>query len=269
MYTKLIDKVVIKMLRVIKKPKAKDKGIDRKTYVMSKEMTEARYDLTPLEHKVIRSLVSLTTKGEVVTENKQIRRTGRGFSDPITLDVEIFRKMIGDVNYSNNFYGCMKKIINDIYDKYLFIQNGKKSTKIRWFYQVTYHDGKGTISVRFSPTLKDHLGFIIDNLCFDKFLLKESLSLKLRHSFRLYELVHRYINTGYATYEVESLASMLSLPRTYWQYKFFKSRVLIPCINDIQKNTSLRFKMREVKEGRLVVRLEFYDIKEVKDARDN
>jgi plasmid replication initiation protein len=60
------------------------------------------------------------------------------------------------------------------------------------------------------------------------------------------------------TYTIEELKTWLMLEERYGLYGHFKANILLPAIEDINKNTDITVEVeKEFKEGRRVVKIKF------------
>lgn len=77
-------------------------------------------------------------------------------------------------------------------------------------------------------------------------------------SFRMYELMKQYEDTGFRTMTVDELRDIFDLTGLYKLYGSIKQRVIDKAQKDLEKYADITFTYDEVKQGRAVHRLNFY-----------
>ena len=77
-------------------------------------------------------------------------------------------------------------------------------------------------------------------------------------SFRMYELMKQYEDTGFRTMTVDELRDIFDLTGQYTLYGSIKQRVIDKAQKDLDKYADITFTYTEIKQGRAVHRLNFY-----------
>lgn len=77
-------------------------------------------------------------------------------------------------------------------------------------------------------------------------------------SFRMYELMKQYEDTGFRTMTVDELRDIFDLTGLYKLYGSIKQRVIDKAQKDLEKYADITFTYDEIKQGRAVHRLNFY-----------
>jgi plasmid replication initiation protein len=77
-------------------------------------------------------------------------------------------------------------------------------------------------------------------------------------SFRMYELMKQYEDTGFRTMTVDELRDIFDLTGLYKLYGSIKQRVIDKAQKDLEKYADITFTYEEIKQGRAVHRLNFH-----------
>ena len=77
-------------------------------------------------------------------------------------------------------------------------------------------------------------------------------------SFRMYELMKQYEDTGFRTMTVDELRDIFDLTGQYKLYGSIKQRVIDKAQKDLDKYADITFTYTEIKQGKAVHRLNFY-----------
>jgi len=131
-------------------------------------------------------------------------------------------------------------------------------TEANWIDRITYNKAENLIMVKFTETT----ALLVSNLDKEKGFLKYNLENKHKlgniYSIRFYELFKNWLVAGWVTYTIEDLKTWLMLEERYGLYGHFKANILLPAIEDINKNTDITVGVeKEFKEGRRVVKIKF------------
>ena len=135
-----------------------------------------------------------------------------------------------------------------------------------WFSSFEYKPNQGLIELSFDPKLKPYLLELKENFVLG--YLSEITPLKSQYTKRIYMLLRQRSNIGKYSIAVYELQKVLNVPKTYLEYKVFKSRVLTPSIKAINKTSSMKISLIEVKLSRKVQNLTFI-IKTIKTNKVN
>jgi plasmid replication initiation protein len=77
-------------------------------------------------------------------------------------------------------------------------------------------------------------------------------------SFRMYELLKQYEDTGFRTIAVEELREIFDLTGQYKLYGSIKQRIIDKAQRDLEEHADIRFTYDEIKQGRAVHRINFH-----------
>ena len=216
----------------------------------------ARYNLTLTEQKMIYFAIMT---GE---------QTKKPFS-PVLMPVKEFVKLAG-YDGGGRTYMRVREIANNLTKKnvevaYRDAKGHVKYIAMPWLMSIQYSTGDGVVEIVPNPKLREHFTpgkqFTVEEYYY---LFK----FKSQYSARLYELLksHAYKEKPLVDFEVGDLRARLGVePGKYAQYAGFRSRVILPAIEDINGYTDLVVEIREKTSGRKITRV--YFAVEVKDIK--
>ncbi|MDW0110946.1 replication initiation protein [Sporosarcina aquimarina] len=125
-----------------------------------------------------------------------------------------------------------------------------------WVASQRYKKGEGVIVLSFSPYLKPYLLQLKNQ--FTSYKLSNILSLGSGYSIRLYELMKKWQHLGKWECPVEELKPRIgAVAKSHSAYGNFKSKALLPAIEEVNEKTDLHISFKELKIGRKIERIEF------------
>jgi len=201
---------------------------------------KSRFVLSKQEHKLILYVMS------------KIKPKDNEFNE-VTFSVSEFNKVCGIYNDGGGNYDHLKKTIQNIADKSLWLRVGEIETLFRWFTYVELHDN-GMIKIRLHDALKPYLLQLEKH--FTVYSLIYPLVMRSQYSIRLYEILKSYDNLGSWTFDAKQLQIMMGA-ESHKLYGDFKRRALVVAVQEINELTDLSVAMEEIKEGQKVVELCF------------
>ncbi|MBF0503450.1 MAG: replication initiation protein, partial [Candidatus Riflebacteria bacterium] len=212
-----------------------------KMVVKSNLLVEASYKLTAQEQWVVLALTS------------KIRNDDADFKD-YSISVKEFAEMAG-IRHKGE-YGEVKEITKKLIGRVFTIYEPSGPLQLAWLSAAKYHEGKGTVSLRFDPGLKPYLLHLKE--CFTKYSLHLAIRLKSSFSIRIYELLKQYEKLGERSFLLSELKEKLGiLEDQYKLYGHFKAKVLIVAQEELAEKTDINFDYEEIKIGRGVGKIRF------------
>lgn len=158
----------------------------------------------------------------------------------------------------NWFYQEFKDIVDDMDSRAsLWIETDDVITKFRFFSEIEYLKGKGTIRVLFHSHLKKYLLQLSER--FTQYELYNVLALKSKYSFSLFELLKSYSNMQLKRFDLDELKTLVGADSdAYKNFSNFKNRVLEPAIKEINRYTELNLEYETITKGKKVVAIIFH-----------
>ncbi|MFK8796018.1 replication initiation protein [Planococcus plakortidis] len=207
-------------------------------------LIEARHNnpLTVREQKIVLTMASMIEPND--EDFKDYRISIREFSEMLGLE--------GKTKYTE-----VKEISKELMSKTIEIpQEDGGWLLVHWISSAKYIKGEGVLELSFSPKLRPYMLQLKDH--FTSYRLSNVLSLNSTYSIRLYELMKKWQKTGKWEKSVEDLKLQFGVPEdSYKRYNHFKTRVLLRAVEEVNEKTDLFIKIREIKKGRSVEKIEF------------
>lgn len=140
------------------------------------------------------------------------------------------------------------------------IKHRSHYVKSQWVSDVEYINlGSGastsSIKINIAPRMLPLLTQLKSN--FTTYQLAHTARFKSAYSHRIYQMLVQWKSTGRLKIDLAQLRNRLMLPPLYDQYKFLKSRILTPCLKEINKHSDLKVELKEIKSGRQVTDIVF------------
>lgn len=219
--------------------------VRNRTVVKANELIQkSRFNLSLQQQKIVLFLISQIT----------------AFDEEFKLyefNIVDFCKVCGIDETSGKNYNDLKQAIKEIADKSLWIKIEDEETLLRWIEKPYLNRNSGVIKIRLDEDMKPYLLQLKQN--FTQYELLWTLKFKSKYSIRLYELIksiHYDEREEYRrTYKLEELKRILGA-ETYSTYQTFKTRALIPAIDEINRYSDKTLSYNVIKEGKSVSKIE-------------
>lgn len=136
--------------------------------------------------------------------------------------------------------------------------NGQKVEvrKMRWISSIRYKDGEGEISLAFAPEIAQFLVQLKKH--FTSYQLSKAATLRSTYSWRLFENLERFRETGVWEVDMERFHIIMETPKSYRaNFAQAKRWVIDPAISELAAKTNISATVEPIKRGRKVARLRF------------
>ena len=221
----------------------------KRHYIVSKhnDLVSSKYSLNLQEQRLILTLTSLINPEDDEFQDYEI-------------SVRDYAKMVG--LRPDSQYEELEKVLFGLFSKPIKIEKedetGKSILYCNWLSGASYIEGEGKFYLSFDKRLKPYLLKLKE--CFTSFKLNSVLSLKHKHSFRVYELLKQYQKLGKRTLSLDEFRDLLGISDkpTYQNWGNLKKKILEPVRDDICDNTDLKYEYRATRKGRFIVGLVFH-----------
>jgi plasmid replication initiation protein len=203
---------------------------------VSNSLNRASYTLSLPEKRLLMLAVSHL---DHETSDGMIHITANEFADFFALN-------------RDGAYRTLKNASENLWSRTLVTEDG---TKYRWIITSKYNEG-GTIELEFHPKLKPHLLQIKNN--FTQYFLHRASNFKLMYTWRLFELLMQFRNTGLLVISLDDFKKSLDVPNAYNKdFGKIRDKVITPALNEILEKDGLVVDWKPLKTGRKVTGLEF------------
>lgn len=137
-------------------------------------------------------------------------------------------------------------------------ENGKRRsiTKGTWLFWAKYHEGQGMIDMAFHPIIAPHLLGLRQQ--FVTYQLKKVAALRSIYSWRLYECLQSWKETGKWNVSVEDFKKIMQVPDSYNRsFGLTNQWIIKPAIAELMEKQNMTISCKTLKTGRVVTDLEF------------
>lgn len=212
--------------------------------VKSNALIEASYRLTPQEQRIILSAISQIKPEEEITDRVMYSISVHDIAELTGIKPDGLYKELEDAALR------LKRREVRIPDK----PNGQgRKPKVlitSWLQSIQYVPNTGTVEVRFSHDILPYVTQLKNQ--FTIYKLKDIAKLSSSYSIRLYELLVQWKGIGSRIVKIDWLKESFLLNGKYPSIKDFKSRVLLPAVEQINAETNMWVKWEQKKTGRKV-----------------
>jgi plasmid replication initiation protein len=137
-------------------------------------------------------------------------------------------------------------------------RNGQKVevVKMRWITSVHYRDGEGEIAMAFNPQIAPLLVQLKKH--FTSYQLSKAAALRSTYSWRLFENLERFRETGVWEVDTDHFHTIMETPKSY-RRNFNDTRrfVIDPAISELAAKTNITAEVEPIRKGRKIARLRF------------
>jgi len=214
-----------------------------KVIVKSNDLIEARYRLSLQESHVVLWLLT------------QIRYDDEDFKLH-SMKISEFSAMVG--LRVDGQYDELQKITERLMKRVMKIRepNKHRLIQVSWLSAAIYEEGKGYVSLEFSPQLKPYLLQLKSH--FTKINIADTMKFKSVYAMRIFELLLQYETIGKRVISVEYLRSYCGInEKEYKKYFDLKRYVLNRAKTEINAKTDYEVDYKEIKESRKITDLEW------------
>jgi plasmid replication initiation protein len=136
--------------------------------------------------------------------------------------------------------------------------NGQKVevVKMRWISSIRYKDGEGEASISFAPEIAQFLVQLKKH--FTSYQLSKAAALRSTYSWRLFENLERFRDTGVWEVDIDRFHTIMETPKSY-RRNFNDTRrfVIDPALSELASKTNITAEVEPIRRGRKIARLRF------------
>ena len=169
-----------------------------------------------------------------------------------------------DLTYS---YRAIKEAVNKLMKTDIKIKEADGYVRINVCSKAEYKERKGYITIKFTDDIMPYLAQVTEK--FTLYNLKEVSQFKSIYSFRLYELLQDFKDTGYMILSITKLRDCFGVVDKFEIYNNLKRKTFGHAVEEINATYKMNLKFEEIKERRKVVSLKFTFNKTKIDKRYN
>ena len=204
----------------------------------------SRFDLSMQEQKVILYLIS-----RIKPEDNDIKKQ--------TFNIKEFCQICGINDHNGKNYADMKKAIQNLHDKSLWIQVDEKTEILfSWISSAAVIKDDGIVDIYLNEAMKPYLLQLRER--FTQYELIYTLGMKSQYSIRIYELLKSYENMHRKIFAIDDLKKMLMCEKeSYSNFNNFKTYVLDIAMREINALTDISVEYETEKKGKKITQIEF------------
>ena len=173
-------------------------------------------------------------------------------------------------------YEVLKTESARLFDRYIVVKYPGKTTlhKIRWVTEIRFNDERHRVELRWSQTIVEFISALSKD--FTRFRVEDIVKIDSKYTARLYDLLlQRKFKglKGKIRVPVEWIIEHWSVAESSREYKFLKSRVLVPAIKELKNKGLCNVELKDTGPGlrvsRFVENVEFtYEFPEKDKGKD-
>lgn len=219
--------------------------------VKDNALISASYNLDVIEQRII--LLSII----------KARETGTGIDANTSLEIHASDYVKHFKVERQTAYEALKTAVNNLFNRQFSYTQPFQNTerveyvKSRWVSRISYVDESAILNITFAPDIVPLITKLEKH--FTSYQLKRVAQLTSKYAIRLYELLIQWREVGKTPIlEINDFRFKLGIEKhEYKQMGHFKSRVLDPAIQQINKFTDIKTEYVQHKSGRVITGFEF------------
>lgn len=219
---------------------------------MSNALTRAAHGLSLSEKRLIAACIAKTDQVPNMAAIRQrgawlVRLSAADYAETFDLDLD-------------TAYTQLHKASENLFNRYIRTtrktRKGMEEYKFVWVGGVRYHKGEGWVELDWWHEVVPHLFGLRKE--FTSYKLKQASALRSKHSWRLFELLQSWQNTGRYQPTIEEFCLSMDVPDSYLKnFKEIRRRVIEPAIAELIQKNNMLITWTTQNAGRKVIGLDF------------
>lgn len=217
---------------------------------MHNSLVNASHGLNLGEKRLVSMAVAKLSPRAAALPGKPIKILAVDFADQFGVDVDTAHEQLLDAQ-------------ENLFQRYIthmeyFGANGQRVrvSKIRWVSSIHYEKGAGEVSLAFAPEIAPLLVQLKKH--FTSYQLSKAAALRSTYSWRLFENLERFRDTGVWEVDVERFHTIMETPKTYRKnFAQLRRFVIDPAISELAAKTNIDAEVETIRRGRKIARLRF------------
>ena len=219
---------------------------------MSNALTRSAHSLSLAEKRIVAACIAKTDQMPNMTQVRQrgawlVRLSAADYAETFGVDL-------------NTAYEQLQGASENLFNRYIRTtrktRKGIEEYKFRWVGGVRYHKGEGWVELDWWHEVVPHIFGLRGQ--FTKYKLKQASALRSKHSWRLFELLQSWQDTGLYQATVEDFYLAMDVPDSYRiNFKEVRRRVIEPAVKELIQKNNMLITWTTQNAGRKVIGLEF------------
>lgn len=217
---------------------------------MHNSLVTASHGLNLGEKRLVSMAVAKLSPKAAALPGKPIKILAVDFAEQFGVDADTAYEQLRDAqeNLFNRYITHMEYLGT----------NGQRVrvSKMRWVSSIHYEKGAGEVALAFAPEIAPLLVQLKKH--FTSYQLSKAAALRSTYSWRLFENLERFRETGVWEVDMDRFHTMMETPKSY-RANFAQCRrfVIDPAISELAAKTNITAEVEPIKRGRKIVRLRF------------
>jgi plasmid replication initiation protein len=220
---------------------------------MSNALARACHSLSLAEKRIIAASIAQT---DSIPAQKLVLGVNQGWK--VKLEAMDYARIF-DLD-ADTAYNQLQEATKTLFTRYIRImedtKKGLKERRFHWISGMVYHHGEGWAELNFTPEVAPHLLALRSK--FVTYKLKQASALRSAYSWRLFEYLQSWRDTGLWVVGIEEFAHAMDVPDKYRaDFTDIRRRVIEPAVAELILKGGLMVEWKTRKAGRKVTGLEF------------
>lgn len=219
---------------------------------MSNALTRSAHGLSLAEKRIIASCIAKTDQMPNMTQVRQrgawlVRLSAADYAKTFGLDLNTAYEQLHDA--SKNLF---KRHIRTT----RATRKGVEEYRFVWVGAVRYHHGEGWVELDWFHEVVPHLFGL--RAAFTSYKLRQASALRSAYSWRLFEVLQSWRDTGRYQPAIEDFCRAMDVPAGYAKdFTDIRRRVIEPAVKELTEKNGMRITWRTQQAGRKVIGLDF------------
>jgi len=219
---------------------------------MSNALTRAAHGLSLAEKRIIAACIAKTDQVPNMMQVRQrgawlVRLSAADYAETFEVDLD-------------TAYDQLHAASENLFKRYVRTtrktRKGIEEYKFVWVGGVRYHKGEGWVELDWFHEVVPHLFGLRRE--FTSYKLKQASALRSKHSWRLFELLRSWQDTGLYQPTIEEFCLAMDVPDSYRiNFKEIRRRVIEPAVKELIQKNNMLITWTTQNAGRKVIGLEF------------
>lgn len=208
---------------------------------MSNALISATHSLKLNERRIIYLAMTKLEKGTEVSFN------AKEFSETFGIS-------------EKNAYISIKEACDNLFEREIRFNDGRKKGRARWVQEAIYHEGEGWATLNFTELVRANLKGLETQ--YTKYSLRQAGNLKSVYSWRFLERFIQYGDAkkkykGWWEISIIELVEFLELSKFYLEWRRLKEKIINPSIKELDEKDGWKIEVNPIKTGRKTTHIRF------------
>lgn len=230
----------------------KDQKLSEMQVNMSNALARSAHSLNLSEKRIVAACIAKTDQMPDMEKVQQrgawlVRLSAKDYAETFGIGMDAAYEQLQ--NGSENLF---KRYITTTRQT----RKGPEIYRFVWVGGVRYHKGEGWVELDWFHEVVPHLFNLKGH--FTTYKLKQASALRSAYSWRLFELMQSWQDTGLYQTTIEDFCKVMEVPESYLKnFKLVRTRVIEPAVQELVEKNNMLITWTTQKAGRKVIGLTF------------